>query len=129
MLCFTIIIIVQWTVLDTSSKLGQDLTLCCKVNNCFANETKRWHGGPDDKLLMLNSGNSTDKAKYNTAIENNGFILIILNLTVKDLNVSYDCSCGLDNDKHSLYIEDVYKGKCNNKNVDIKISAHDTFLE
>jgi hypothetical protein len=48
-------------VCDTSTKLGQDLTLFCKVVNYFANETKRWHGGPDDKLLMLNSGISTDK--------------------------------------------------------------------
>ena len=100
---------VKWTVRDTSQKLGQDLTLFCEVDNCFANETKRWHGGPDYTLLMLNSGISTDKSKYNTAIEKNGFILTILNLTVKDLNVSYTCSCGLDLDKHILYIKDVYR--------------------
>jgi hypothetical protein len=41
-------------VRDTSPKLGQGLTLFCEVDNCFANETKRWHGGPDDTLLMLN---------------------------------------------------------------------------
>ena len=126
--CFTIII-VKWTVRDTSPKLGQDLTLFCEVDNCFANETKRWHGGPDDTLLMLNSGISTNQTKYNTAIEKNGFILTILNLTVKDLNVSYTCSCGFDLDKHILYIEDVFTGKCNNKNVDIKFSEHDAFLE
>ena len=114
---------------DTSPKLGQNLTLFCEVDNCFANETKRWHGGPDYKLLMLNSGISTDKTKYNTAIEKHGFILTILNLTVEDLNVSYTCSCGFDLDKHILYIEDVDMGKCNNKNVDIKISAHDAFLK
>ena len=99
------------------------------MDNCFANETKRWYGGADKKPLMSNSGISTDKTKYNTSIENNGFILTILNLTVKDLNVSYTCSCGFDLDKHILYIEDVYKGKCNNKNVDIKFSEHDTFLK
>jgi hypothetical protein len=81
------------------------------VVNCTVNGTKRWRGGPDDKVLMLNSGISTDKAKYSTSIEKNGFILTILNLTVEYLNVSYDCSCGLDNDKHILYI-DVYTGKC-----------------
>ena len=129
MLCFTIIIIVKWTVRDTSLKLGQDLTLFCKVDNCFANETKRWYGGPDDNVLMLNSGISTDKTKYNTAIVKNGFILTILNLTVKDLNVSYTCSCGLDLDEHFLYIEDVYMGKCNSKNVDINFNIHDAFLE
>ena len=128
-LCLTIIIIVKWTVRDTSPKLGQDLTLFCKVVNCFANETKSWHGGSDKKPLMSNSGISTDKSKYNTAIENNGFILTILNLTVKDLNVSYMCSCGFDIDEHILYLEDVYRGKCNNKNVDIKFSAHDAFPE
>ena len=129
MLFFTIIIIVKWTVLDTSPKLGQDLTLFCKVDNCTVNGTKRWHGGSDKKPLMSNSGISTDKTKYNTSIVENGFILTILNLTVKDLNVSYTCSCKFDLDKHILYIEDVYKGKCNNKNVDIQISAHDAFLE
>jgi len=113
---------------DTSPELGQDLTLFCEVDNCFANETKRWHGGPDDTLLMLNNGISTNKTKYNTTIEKNGFILTILNLTVKYLNVSYDCSCGLYNDKHILYI-DVDTGKCNNRNIDIKFSAHDAFLE
>jgi hypothetical protein len=114
-------------VRDTSPKLGQGLTLFCGVDNCFANETKRWHGGPDDTLLMLNSGISTDQTKYNTAIEKHGFILTILNLTVEDLNVSYTCSCGFDLDKHILYIEDIYKGKCNNKNVDIKFRVHDAF--
>ena len=114
---------------NTSPQLGQHLTLFCKVDNCTVNEIKRWHGGPDDKPLMSDSGLSTDKTKYNTAIEKHGFILTILNLTVKDLNVSYTCSCGFDIDKHILYIEDIYKGKCNNKNVDIKFSAHDAFLE
>jgi hypothetical protein len=127
-ICFTIII-VKWTVRDTSPKLGQDLTLFCEVDNCFANETKRWHGGPDYTLLMLNSEIITDKTKYNTANEKNGFILTILNLTAKDLNVSYTCSCGVDLDKHILYIEDVYKGKCNNTNIDIKFSEHDAFLK
>ena len=121
MLCFTIIIIVQWTVLDTSSKLGQDLTLFCKVDNCTVHKTKRWYGGPDDNVLMVYQGTSTNKTKYNTAIVKNGFILTILHLTVKDLNVSYTCSCGFDLDKHILYIKDVYKGKCNSKNVDIKL--------
>jgi hypothetical protein len=99
------------------------------VDNCTVHETKRWYGGPDVKVLMLNNGISTDKAKYNTSIVKNGFILTILNLTVKDLNVSYTCSCGFDLDKHILYIEDVSKGKCNSKNVDIKFSIHDAFLE
>jgi hypothetical protein len=116
-------------VRDTSPKLGQDLTLFCKVDSCTVNERRIWRDGPDDEVLMVNSGISTDKTKYNTSIGNNGFILTILNLTVKDLNVSYECSCGLDNDKHILYIEDVYKGKCNNKNVDIKISARNAFLK
>jgi hypothetical protein len=71
-------------VLDTSSKLGQGLTLFCKVDNCTVHETKRWYGGPDDTILMVNQGTSTDKAKYSTSIVKNGFILTILNLTVKD---------------------------------------------
>ena len=128
-LCFTIIIIVKWKVRDTSPKLGQDLTLFCKVDNCTVDETKRWYGGPDLKPLMLNSGISTDKTKYNTSIEKYGFILTILHLNAKDLNVFYECSCGFDLDNHILYIEDVYRGKCNNRNVDIKFSAHDAFLE
>ena len=99
---------VKWTVRDTSPKLGQSLTLFCKVVNCVVNGTKRWRGGPADKVLMFKSGTSTDKAKYSTSIEKNGFILTILNLTVEYLNVSYDCSCGLYNDKHILYVEDVY---------------------
>ena len=74
MLCFTIIIIVKWTVRDTSSKLGQYLTLFCKVDNCTVHETKRWYGGPDDKVLMLHNGISTDKAKYSTSFVKNGFI-------------------------------------------------------
>jgi hypothetical protein len=52
--------------------LGQGLTLFCKVVNCTVNGTKRWRGGPDDKVLMLNSGISTNKAKYSTSIEKNG---------------------------------------------------------
>ena len=128
-LCFTIFIVVDWKVRDTSPKLGQSLTLFCKVDNFTVDETIRWYGGPDNKPLMSGSGISTDKAKYHTAIEKNGFILTILNLTVKDLNVSYTCSYGFDLEKHILYIEDIYKGKCNNKNVDIKFSEHDAFPE
>jgi hypothetical protein len=70
------------------------------VDNCTVNEIKGWHGGPDYKVLMVNSGISTNKTKYNTSIEEHGFILTILNLTVKDLNVSYECSCGFNLDKH-----------------------------
>ena len=112
---------------NTSPKLGQGLTLFCKVDNCAA--TKRWLGGPDNKVLMLKNGISTDKAKYSTSIEKNGFTLTILNLTVEYLNVYYECSCGLNDYKHILYLEDVYTGKCNNKNIDIKFSAHDALLE
>jgi uncharacterized protein YpmB len=99
------------------------------VDNCTVNGSKRWHGGPDNKVLMLKNGISTDKAKYSTSIEKNGFTLTILNLTVEYFNVSYDCSCGLNNDRHILYLEDVYTGKCNNTNIDIKFSAHDALLE
>ena len=116
-------------MLDTSPKLGQGLTLFCKVDNCTVDGTKRWRGGPEDKVLMFHSGISTDKAKYSTSIEKNGFMLTILNLTVEYLNVSYECSCGPESDKHILCIEDVFTGKCNNKNIDIKFSAHDAFLE
>ena len=116
-------------MLDTSPKLGQSLTLFCKVVKCTVNGTKRWHGGPDNKFLMLKNGISTDKAKYSTSIEKNGFTLTILNLTVEYLNVYYECSCGLNDYKHILYLEDVYTGKCNNKNIDIKFSAHDALLE
>jgi hypothetical protein len=115
-------------VRETSPKLGHDLTLFCKVDNCTVKEKRIWRGGPDNKVLMVNSGISTDKTKYNTSIEKHGIILTILNLTVKDLNVSYECSCEFNLDKHILYI-DVYTGKCNNKNIDIKFSVHDTFLE
>ena len=78
---------------------------------------------------MFHSGISTDKAKYSTSIGKNGFILTILNLTFEYLNVCYECSCGTEYDKHILYIEDAFTGKCNNKNIDIKFSAHDAFLE
>jgi hypothetical protein len=63
-----------------------------EVDNCTVDEIRRWYGGPDNKPLMSSSGISTDKAKYHTAIEKNGFILTILNLTVEYLNVSYECS-------------------------------------
>ena len=99
---------VKWTVRGTSQQLGQGVTLFCKVVNCTVDGTKRWHGGPEDKVLMFHSGISTDKAKYSTIIEKNGFILTILNLAVEYLNVSYECSCGPECDKHILYKEDVF---------------------
>jgi hypothetical protein len=111
-------------VLDTSPKLGQDLTLFCK---CTVDGITGWSGGPDDKHLMVN-GKIFTNAKYKTSTEKHGFTLTILNLTVEDLNVSYECSCGFGIDKHILDI-DVRKGRYNNKNVDIKFSAHDAFPE
>jgi hypothetical protein len=113
-------------VLDTSPKLGQDLTLFCY---CTVDGITGWRGGPDDKVLMVNGEISTNNTKYKTSIAKHGFILTILKLTVEDLNISYECSCGFDLDKHILYIEDVYKGKYNNKNVDIKFIEHDAFPE
>ena len=95
---------VKWTVLDTSPKLGQDLTLFC---NCTVDGIRGWSGGPDDKRLMVNGEISTN-TKYKTSIEKHGFTLTILNLTVEDLNISYECSCGFGIDKHILDI-DVYK--------------------
>ena len=50
MLFFTIIIIVKWTLCDTSPKLGQDLTLFCKVDNCTVSEKRLWRGGSDDSF-------------------------------------------------------------------------------
>ena len=116
-------------MLDASPKLGQDLTLFCKVDNCTVDGIKGWRGGPDDKILMLNGEISTNNTKYKISIEKHGFTLTILNLTVEDLNISYECSCGYDLDKHILYIGDVYMGMSNSKNVDIKISEHDAFPE
>jgi hypothetical protein len=40
------------------------------VDNCTVNEIKRWHGGPDDKPLMADSGLSTDKTNTTHQLKN-----------------------------------------------------------
>ncbi|XP_071157582.1 uncharacterized protein [Mytilus edulis] len=99
---------VKWSVQQKVNSYGQNLKLFCKVDNCcVANMTKRWFGGPKQKPLWLSSSkDSTEKsenAKYIFTIEKNGFGLVIKNVTVEDMNVTYKCSYNFEEDSEMLY--------------------------
>lgn len=80
----------------------------CTLDDCYSsNLTKRWHGGPENVLLVLNDI-STNINKYRTEIEKEHYMLIIKKLTIKDLNVSYTCSCGFQQKTKILSENEVF---------------------
>lgn len=99
---------VKWSVQQKVNSYGQNLKLFCKVDNCcVANMTKRWFGGPEQKPLWLSSNKDSveksENAKYIFTIEKNGFGLVIKNVTVEDMNVTYKCYYNFEEDSEMLY--------------------------
>ncbi|XP_052091940.1 uncharacterized protein LOC127728535 [Mytilus californianus] len=107
---------INWIVQQKVNNYGQNLKLFCKADNCcVANMTKRWFGGPQQKPLWLSSpkdsGAKSENAKYIFTIETNGFGLVIKNVTVEDMNVTYKCSYNFEEDSNMLYSSDAFSDK------------------
>lgn len=76
--------------------------------------TKRWFGGPKQKPLWLSSSKDSaeksENAKYIFTIEKNGFGLVIKNVTVEDMNVTYKCYYNFEEDSEMLYSYNAFSG-------------------
>ncbi|CAC5379748.1 BIRC7_8 [Mytilus coruscus] len=110
---------IKWIVEKKVNNYGQNLKLFCKADNCCsANMTKRWFGGPQQTPLWLSSSKDSaeksENAKYMFTIEKNGFGLVIKNITVEDINVTYKCSYNFEEASDMLYSSDAFSDKQEN---------------
>lgn len=73
---------------------------------------KRWEGGPKQKMLTLNGApDQEDVMKYKMSMRQDGFDLVINNVSKADLNVTYECTYGFKKSgKVILKIEDAFEG-------------------
>lgn len=104
-----------WTVDQKVTSYGENLTLLCNVTKCCSDYAgwDLWNGGeiPTTLFIDIKTHVHSDLAKYGGDIRNDGFTLIIRNLSVKDVNVSYACVYGkIVGDQILLLEEDIFKG-------------------
>ncbi|XP_063418914.1 uncharacterized protein LOC134701712 [Mytilus trossulus] len=104
---------VEWKIEQKISAYGEDLRLLCIADNYAfdGGKIKRWEGGPKQKMLTLNGApDQEDVMKYKMSMLENGFDLVINNVTKADLNVTYDCTYGFNTSgKVVLKIEDAFE--------------------
>ncbi|CAC5397907.1 NAIP [Mytilus coruscus] len=104
---------VEWKVEKKISRYGEDLRLFCIADNYAFDgvEIKRWEGGPKQKMLTLNGApDQEDVMKYDMSMREDGFDLVIKNVTKVDLNVTYGCTYGFKSSgKVILKIEDAFE--------------------
>ena len=90
---------------------GGDLKLLCKVDNCCSkNVTKRWFGGPNQEPIWLSThetnGMKIGNDKYIFSMEEDGFGLVIKNLSTADINVTYQCTYQFSASETKLLLEE-----------------------
>ncbi|XP_052062274.1 uncharacterized protein LOC127702204 [Mytilus californianus] len=100
---------VEWKVEEKIIRYGEDLRLLCIADNYTFDgvEIKRWEGGPKQKMLTFNGApDQDDVMKYNMSMRQDGFDLLIKNVTEIDLNVTYKCTFGFKSSGKVMLISD-----------------------
>ncbi|CAG2252854.1 unnamed protein product [Mytilus edulis] len=104
---------VEWKIEQKISAYGEDLRLLCIADNYSIDgvKIKRWEGGPKQKMLTLNGApDQEDVMKYKMSMRQDGFDLVIKNVSKVDLNVTYECTYGFKKSgKVILKIEDAFE--------------------
>ena len=72
--------------------VGTDVVLTCTATGSKCDGTYKWVGGPFNDVLALDTS-VLNHTKYAVNRED-GYSLIIKNLSPKDINSSYVCHCG-----------------------------------
>lgn len=78
---------------------GGDIILTCTVHGIReldSDVTRQWSMGNHDQLLSYNGRINNHRKYKETIFHGNAFSLKILNVTVKDVNVTYRCRYGFD---------------------------------
>lgn len=102
-----------WTVFGKVTEYRQNVTLFCNVSNCCPNYAgwDRWT--PVQQTLFIDVKTGQANAKYDGKALQNGYTLVIQNLSKTDLNVSYSCVYGAILGQRKFLLEaDVFKCKC-----------------
>ncbi|CAG2197225.1 unnamed protein product [Mytilus edulis] len=101
--------VLVWTVFGKVTEYGQNVTLFCNVSNCCPNYAgwDRWT--PVQQTLFIDVKTGQANAKYDGKALQNGYTLVIQNLSKTDLNVSYSCVYGaILGQRKFLLEEDVF---------------------
>ena len=85
----------QWVVKEKVTAYGQNLILFCPVENCCS-EPAGWLVGPKSIILDVKNFSNGPKVKYHGTYNEDGFGVVIRNLSAADLDVTYRCVYGFD---------------------------------
>lgn len=84
----------------------------CHVSNCCPDDSGWDLWIPEQRTLFIDVKTGRPNKKYDGKTFNDGYTLIIQNLTKEDLNVSYSCLYGVTIGERKLLLkEDVFKGE------------------
>ncbi|CAG2212558.1 unnamed protein product [Mytilus edulis] len=106
--CRSIQGVFEWTVFGKVTEYGQNVTLFCNVSNCCPNYAgwDRWT--PVQQTLFIDVKTGQANAKYDGKALQNGYTLVIQNLSKSDLNVSYSCVYGAIFGKRKFLLEGTF---------------------
>lgn len=90
-------------------KYGEDLSLYCKVKNCCLESAGwiQWTSENEFTTIFIDVKDITvaGSSKYNGKINENGFFLVMRNITREDLNVYYSCTYGFQVSEKKILLE------------------------
>lgn len=92
-------ILVSWEVTTVPIYFGDNILLKCMAtgnSDCFGSGIFKWIGGPKKEVISFDV-RVFDRTKYTAYHDKGEYLLVIKNVTAKDLNVSYACHCGFYN--------------------------------
>ncbi|XP_052083520.1 uncharacterized protein LOC127720810 [Mytilus californianus] len=98
-----------WKVAKKVWKYGEDLSLYCQVENCCLDSSGwiKWTSKNEFSTIFIDVKDLTvaGSSKYNGKINENGFFLVLRNITREDFNVYYSCTYGFHVSKKKILLE------------------------
>ncbi|VDH95496.1 Hypothetical predicted protein [Mytilus galloprovincialis] len=120
---------------DTSPVMfGDSVNLMCMVGRqegCDNSTTRRWDGGPNNTILLLN-GHSSNATKYYEVTKDpcDNFSLVIMNFNMNDVNQEYWCSFGFETSRQNLPLDEQnFIGMPTKNNIHVSVQQWATKLD
>lgn len=104
-------------VISRASGYGESVTLLCKFEGCCSTFAawEIWERGSNDIKPIFTDVTKlrvSNRSKYDGEIRQDGYTLIIRNLSMADLNMNYTCTYGSHRSNKKLLLEeDVFHGR------------------
>jgi hypothetical protein len=95
----------QWVVKEKVTAYGQNLILFCPVVNCCS-EPAGWFVGTKTIIIDVKTFSNDPKVKYHGTYNKDGFGVVIRDLSVADLNVTYRCIYGFNQSTPKYLLDD-----------------------